>query len=75
MKQTERVDLIIKFEEGETNKEETLKLFSHLIKTGLCWNLQGHYGRTAKNLIDNNIITDKGEINLEVQNEWRGKDW
>lgn len=62
MDNTEQVDLIIKFESGEATEEESLKLFSHLIKTGLCWKLQGFYGRTAQNLINNNIISKDGVI-------------
>ncbi len=60
--QKERVNFIITYECGELNEGDTLKLFSHLIKNGLAWKLQGHYGRTAKYLIDNNIINKKGNI-------------
>lgn len=31
--------------------------WQHLIDTGVCWNLQGHFGRTAKRLIDDGICT------------------
>lgn len=43
---------IIAFEQGELDREETVELFQHLIDTGLVWQLQGFYGRTAKDLID-----------------------
>ena len=58
----ERVNLIIDFENGEISENDFKKLFSHLIKTGLCWNLQGFYGRTAKQLIENKIIDKNGVI-------------
>lgn len=43
---------IIAFEAGELSVDDTVILFQHLIDTGLAWQLQGHYGRTAKGLID-----------------------
>jgi hypothetical protein len=42
---------IIDYEEGNLNEEDTAKLFQKLIDTGLVWQLQGHYGRMAENLI------------------------
>jgi hypothetical protein len=42
-----------------------LELFSELIKTGQAWRLQGHYGRTARAIIDAGYISKDGEI-LEV---------
>ena len=53
---------IIAYEQDELNDDETIKLFSALIKSGLCWKLQGHYGRTASFLIENKIINSDGEI-------------
>lgn len=43
---------IIAYEQGELDYQDTLELFQHLIDTELCWQLQGHYGRTAARLID-----------------------
>lgn len=62
MNNDERVDLIMEFEGGEITLENALKLFSELIKTGMVWKLQGVYGRTAQNLIDNKVIDKKGKI-------------
>lgn len=62
MNKDERVNLIMEFESGDISDENFKKLFSNLIKIGLCWNLQGFYGRTAQNLIDNKIIDEKGKI-------------
>ena len=47
---------IISFENGELSGTEVLQLFSHLIKTGQCWSLQGSYGRAAATLIEDGYI-------------------
>ena len=47
---------IISFEDGELSGIEVLQLFSHLIKTGQCWSLQGSYGRAAATLIEDGYI-------------------
>ncbi len=62
MTSDERVDLIMEYEGGDITPENFFKLFSDLIKTGLCWSLQGFYGRTARELIDNGYISKEGEI-------------
>ena len=46
------IEDIIKYEEGRLNDAQTLRLFSNLIRSGAVWSLQGHYGRTARALID-----------------------
>ena len=65
LSQDERVGLIMDFEGGEISQDNFLNLFRDLIKSGMCWNLQGFYGRTATNLIENNIIDKKGIIHKE----------
>jgi hypothetical protein len=37
------------------SEEKTIAAWQHLIDTGLCWRLQGWFGRTAKSLIDQGI--------------------
>lgn len=44
--------MMIAYEDGTLGEEGTIKLFQHLIDTGLAWQLQGHYGRTAMRLIE-----------------------
>lgn len=50
-KEYDYVGQIIAYESGELDDEKTIELFQYLIDTGLCWSLQGSYGRMAKALI------------------------
>jgi hypothetical protein len=43
---------LVAYENGELDIEDTFDLFQDLIDSGLAWQLQGHYGRTAQALID-----------------------
>jgi len=56
------VDYIIQYEGGELSDNDTLDLFAYLVKTGQCYSLQGHYGRTATALIQDNFIDRKGQV-------------
>ncbi len=56
------VDKIIKYEQGLMEIDETVEFFGELVKTGICWQLQGHYGRTAVRLIDGDFIDRHGNI-------------
>jgi hypothetical protein len=40
---------------GMTKKDEK-KMWQHIVNTGMAWQLQGWYGRTATSLIDQGII-------------------
>lgn len=49
---------LVAYESGELDEQETLELFEELVQTGLAWQLQGHYGRTAMYLIETGEIAD-----------------
>ncbi len=48
----DQVDKIIAFEQGELDEDGIIELFQELIDSGLVWQLQGSYGRMARNLIE-----------------------
>jgi len=52
------INKIIRYENGVMSEEEIVVLFQELINTGLAWKLQGHYGRTAKYLIERGLCED-----------------
>lgn len=49
------LDKIIAYEGGEMDTEDTIDFFQELIDNGMAWTLQGHYGRTAKELIERGL--------------------
>tara|TARA_E500000305_G_C3951686_1_gene202484 strand:- start:21 stop:239 length:219 start_codon:yes stop_codon:yes gene_type:complete len=52
------LEKIIAYENGELeDAEETIEFFQEIIDSGLVWQLQGHYGRVAKSLIDAGLCT------------------
>ena len=48
------------FIEAES-EEQVIKAWQHLVDTGLVWSLQGWFGRTATQLIEQGVIKAKGE--------------
>ena len=43
----------------EADEATQIEAWQHLIDTGLCWSLQGFFGRTATQLIEQGICTAK----------------
>jgi len=47
---------IITYEAGDMTEEETVDFFQRLLDTGMVYNLQGSYQRTASALVDAGVI-------------------
>ena len=43
----------------EADEDKQIEVWQHLVDTGLAWNLQGWFGRTAMDLIEQKIIERK----------------
>jgi hypothetical protein len=50
-------DAIFAYENGELDEEQTIELFQTLVDSGLAWQLQGNYGRTAAAMIGAGLVT------------------
>ena len=48
------------------DKEKIIEVWQHLIDTGVAYKLQGRFGRTANQLIEEGICQMKGEINEQI---------
>lgn len=53
------IDRIIDYECGNLSDDEIIALFQELIDSGIVWQLQGHYGRTARALINAGLCVNK----------------
>lgn len=53
------LDQIIRYETGEMDGDEIKAFFQKIIDSGLVWQLQGSYGRTANTLIAAGYCTPK----------------
>lgn len=62
--QPDLIDLIIAYEEGDLSDYEMVNLFAELVRNGMAWSLQGHYGRTAAALIESGYIDREGNLSL-----------
>jgi hypothetical protein len=56
---------IMAYENGDLDDAEVIEMFQKLINTGLAWELQGSYGRTAMSLIKSCLCVnpDKEHLN------------
>lgn len=48
---------MIAYEQGELDANDTVSLFQELLDSGIVWNLQGHYGRTAYALLQAGLVS------------------
>lgn len=60
------VDKIMAYENGELSPMGILEMFAEGIRTGIVWSFQGHYGRTANQLVSEGWISPAGEITPEA---------
>jgi hypothetical protein len=63
----EIIDYIMDYESGELSDKDTLQMFSEMIKSGMAWSLQGHYGRTASALIEDGWLNREGNILKQLE--------
>lgn len=66
MNNTSQIANIIAYEQGELTDQEVVCLFADLVRSGLAWELQGHYGRTASALIKEGWFDREGNLSLAV---------
>lgn len=53
---------IMAYEAGELTVDDTVAMFAEMVKDGSAWTLQGHYGRTAADMIEGGYISREGEV-------------
>lgn len=53
------VSQIMDFESGDMDQDEIPVFFQELINSGLAFQLQGFYGRTAVDLIESGVCTPR----------------
>ena len=46
------LDAVMAYEAGQMDEDQIVEFFQELVDTGLAWQLQGSYGRTARALIE-----------------------
>ncbi len=51
-----QLDRMMAWEDGTLSFSATVELFQELVNSGLAWQLQGMYGRYAKDLIDSGYV-------------------
>ena len=59
--------MLLEDEDCEVSHHGFLEAFSVLVSTGLAWELQGRYGRAAKDLIERGYLDLEGNITQEAQ--------
>lgn len=62
--QPDFIDLIIAYEQGDLSDYQTVNLFAELVRNGMAWALQGHYGRVARALIEAGYLDREGNVSL-----------
>ena len=60
------VDRLIAYEEGQITEEQEVAFFEHLVETGTCWQLSGHYQRVGATLIEAGLIKPPERANATL---------
>jgi len=55
------IEGFVEIPDGVDEYTAHVQAWQHLIDTGLCWSLQGFYGRTARDLIARGTCKARGE--------------
>lgn len=58
----DQIDQIMAYEDGALTDGEIIELFQELIDTGVAYQLQGSYGRTADALIEGGYCTPRQQV-------------
>lgn len=56
---TELTKKIIAYEQDRLTHDETVALFQELFDSGIVWDLQGHYGRVAYQMLQEGLISER----------------
>ena len=56
------INAIISYESGEMSHDDAIFFFAELVETGFINAMQGHYQRTAQDLIEGGYISVDGEV-------------
>ena len=59
---------VIAYEEGQITHDEEVAFFEHLVETGVCWQLPGHYQRVGATLIEAGLIKPAEQTKLDSNN-------
>ncbi|MCA1738120.1 MAG: hypothetical protein LC740_04605 [Actinobacteria bacterium] len=62
------VDQLIAYEEGQLTEDQQIAFFEHLVQTGTCWQLQGHYQRVGATLIEAGLISSPVHTEANTSN-------
>ena len=65
------IEQMMAFENGELDEEQTVALFQQLVDSGMAWQLQGSYGRTAHNLIQKGLVRLPGRPLTDTLHQYR----
>ena len=66
MTRNQELETLLRYENGELTEQETLQLFSYLIKNDVLKALQGHYQRTARFYVEQEYLSHSGDTLIDL---------